>query len=327
MAEPRKNDDPTLQEGFSRKRARGRNRMTALFLAGLFAVSLWGTGCQMIPFASRMPHGPRAPELSREGVSAFEREDYAAAADKFVQAIKEDENDLLSRRYYAEILWKEEKKNESIRLLSDAAGREGSDDEKAAICESLAEKLLETDQTASALHYADKVVALAPRRHEGWELRAMLNQRVGKKEDALADYHRALQLAPNDKELIKNLALFESELGDDRAALAVWEDLGRLYPGQSEPAEILCGKAEVCRRLGRGRQAADCYQAAIAQEPENSELYRALVDVHLENQDPEQARLVAEQAAERFPDSRDALALPARVEEIAARSTAGSGMK
>ena len=305
-----------------------RKFLKSLFLNGLAAAFLFPCfGCQLIPLAHRTHSGSQAPKLSREGVAAFEQEDYDTAAEKFVQAIKEDENNLLSRRYYAEILWRKGKKSESIRVLSDAAGREGSDEEKAAICESLTEKFLETDQVASALHYADKVVALAPRRHEGWELRAMLNQRVGKKEDALADYHRALQLAPNDKELIKNLALFETELGDDRAALAVWEDLDRLYPGQSEPAEILCGKAEVCRRLGRGRQAADCYQAAISQEPENLELYRTLAEIHLENQNPEQARQVAAQAAERFPENRDALALPTRIEEIAAHGPLGGGLK
>ncbi|MGI5831499.1 MAG: tetratricopeptide repeat protein [Thermoguttaceae bacterium] len=283
-------------------------------------------GCQALPFHSRDTKDVRAPELSREGVSAFERGEYDLAARNFVQAIKSDENDILSRRYYGEILWREGKKNEAFRVLTDAAGRAGSDEEKAAVCESLAEKFLEVDQAATALHYADKVVEVTPRRHEGWELRAMVCEQIGKEDEALADYHRALRLAPNDRELLKKLALFESRQGDDRAALVAWEELGRTYPGQSEPAEVLCGKAEACRRLGRGREAADFYAAAIKQKPDNPALYQALAEVRLENRDTEGAREIAAQAAERFPDSREALTLPVRVEEIAAR-TAAQGVK
>ena len=282
-------------------------------------------GCQGIPpFHSRGSKDSRRPELGREGVAAFERGEYDLAAEKFVQAIKSDENDLLSRRYYGEILWRNGKKNDAVHVLTDAAGREGTPEERAAICESLAEKFLESDQAASALHYADKMIELTPRRYKGWQLRAMVCQEIGKKDEALADYHRALRLAPNDKNLIRSLAVLEGELGDDRAALAVWEELGRLYPSRSQPVEVLLGKAEACRHLGRGRQAADCYTAAIEQNPDDPDLYRTLADIYLENRDTESARAIAARAAERFPDSRDMAALPARVDEIAAREgTAG----
>ncbi len=301
--------------------SRWQRVLAGLFLGGLCLCF----GCQGLPpFQSRSSKDARRPELSREGVAAFEREEYDLAVEKFAQAVKSDENDLLSRRYYAEILWRRGKKNESLHVLTEAAGREGSPEEKAAVCESLAEKFLQADQAAAALHYADKVIELTPRRHKGWQLRAMVCQQIGKKDEALTDYHRALQLAPNDKDLIKSLAILESERGDDRAALAVWEELGRFYPGQSQPAEVLCGKAEACRRLGRLRQAADCYAAAIEQNPDNAALYRALAEVHLENHDAASARQVAARAAERFPDSRDMASLPARVEEVAAGSRAGA---
>ncbi len=300
----------------NRLRKRWGRALTGLLLGG----TLFLLGCQGIfPFHGRASKDDRRPELAREGVAAFEEGNDALAAEKFAQAIKCDENDLLSRRYYGEILWRNGKKNEAVHVLSDAAGRDGSPEERAAVCESLAEKFLESDQAASALHYADKMIELAPRRHKGWQLRAMVYQEIGKKEDALTDYHRALRLAPGDKDLIRSLAILEGELGDDRAALAVWEDLGRLYPSRDQPLEVLLGKAQACRHLGRGRQAADCYAAAIERSPDDPTLYRNLADVYLENRDVESARAVAERAAQRFPDSRDMAALTARVDEVAAR--------
>ncbi|MBO7725478.1 MAG: tetratricopeptide repeat protein [Thermoguttaceae bacterium] len=280
-------------------------------------------GCQgILPFRGMSRKDNRRPELGREGVAAFEEGKYDLAAEKFAQAMKSDENDLLSRRYYGEILWRDGKKNEAIHVLSDAAGRDGSPEERAAICESLAEKFLESDQAASALHYADKMIELTPRRHKGWQLRAMVCQEIGKKDEALTDYHRALQLAPGDKDLIRSLAVLEGELGDDRAALAVWEELGRLYPSRDQPLDVLLGKAEACRHLGRGLQAADCYAAAIERNPDDPALYRILAELHLENHNADAAREVAALAAERFPGSRDMSDLPARVDQIAAREGA-----
>ena len=303
---------------------RNENRLRKRWSRALTGLLLWGTlfllGCQVgFPFRGRASKDDRHPELAREGVAAFEEGNDALAAEKFVQAIKSDENDLMSRRYYGEILWRGGKKNEAIHVLSDAAGRDGSPEERAAICESLAEKFLESDQTASALHYADKMIELAPRRYKGWQLRAMVYREIGKKDEALADYHRALRLAPGDKDLIRSLAILEGELGDDRAALAVWEDLARRYPSRDQPLEVLLGKAQACRRLGRGRQAADCYAAAIERNPDDPALYRNLADVYLENRDIESARAIAARAAQQFPDSSDMVALPARVAEGAAR--------
>ena len=244
-------------------------------------------GCTGAPFGKNAGREARGLELSREGVSAFEREEYDKASEKFIQAIKNNENDLNSRRYYAEILWREGKQNDAFRCLTDAASREGTEEEKSAIAESLAEKYLEIDQPTAALHYAEKVIDLAPRQHEGWELRAMISQKIGKNDDARADYHRALQLAPNDRDLLRNLALFESEQGDDRAALAVWEELGRFYTDRGEPADVLLGKAEACRSLGRIEDAEDYCEAALKQDPKNSVLSRLLAEIRADQYEPE----------------------------------------
>lgn len=259
---------------------RSRKAFLTLFLTGLCTAA----GCHLAPFGGGNARESQGLELNREGITAFEREDFDTASDKFAQAIRINENDLNSRRYYAEILWRKGKQNEAVQCLADAAVRDGTDEEKLAVSESLAEKFLEANQPTAAVYYAEKVIDLAPKRHEGWELRAMVYQRIGKQEEALANYHRALQLAPNDRELIRKLALFQSELGNENAALAAWEELGRFYPDHSEPADVLRGKADVCRRLGRVREAADYYAAAAKQEPENPEYRRLLAEMEQETQ-------------------------------------------
>lgn len=280
-------------------------------------------GCHIVPFRNHVGKESQALILNREGIAAFERDQWDEASTKFTQAIKNDENDLNSRRYYAEILWLEGNRNEALRFLTDAATRDGSDEEKIEIYESLSEKFLTIDQPQAALNYADKVIDLAPKRHEGWELRGTVHRRIGKSEEASADYHKALHLAPNDQELLRRLATFESEIGDDQRALAVWEELGRFYPDHSEPVDVLCGKALACRKMGRKREAADYYAAAVKRDPEDSRLYALLAETHLENNDAAAAQTVAAQAADRFPSDPAARTLKRRVEEIGMADQAG----
>lgn len=254
-----------------------------LRLAGVaLALVPFFVGCRGVPFHKGTGKDSQALILNREGVAALEGGQLDEASRKFAQAIKKDENDLSSRRYYAEILWRKGSRDEALRCLADAADRDGPDDEKAAIYESLAEKFLEMRQPTAALNYANKVVDLAPRRHEGWELCGMVLQEVGKNEEALAAYHRALVLAPNDRRLLRNLAVFEGDLGDHQRALAAWEELGRFYPDHSEPADVLCGKALACRGLGRDRQAAEYYATATGREPDDPRVYAYLADAYLE---------------------------------------------
>ncbi len=283
----------------------------------LLATLLTLTGCHLVPFNRQNGRESHALVLNREGIAAFERENLPEAEEKFAQAIKNDENDLKSRRYYAETLWRQGKKKEALHYLVDASTREGSEEEKGEIYLSLGEKFLEMNQTTVAANYANKVININAKRHEGWELRGEIFRRLGKSEEALADYHRALCLAPGDQTLLRSLATLEDETGDFDASLATWQELGRFYPDHGEPIDVLCGKALACRHLNRSREAADYYALAIDQDPENAHLYSLLAETYLESDDVENARIIASKATERFPSDPNFLSLRERVEKLA----------
>ena len=273
-------------------------------------------GCRVVPFHSMTARESQALTQSREGIAAFERGEFAAAEEQLAQAVKSDENDLAARRYYAETLWARGKKDEAFRTLVQAAQENGSSEETVAINRSLAEKLLQEGQPVSALNFSEKVIEFAPKRPEGWALRGNVYWQLGKTEDALADYHKALHYSPDDRDLLWQMAILENQAGLYDRSLSTWQRLGRLYPGNREPAEILCGKAFACRKMKRYQESAEFYTLAIEQKPEQVEYYALLADVYLENNDSESASQVAARVNSLFPASGETQELNRRIERL-----------
>lgn len=293
-------------------------RAAALSGFGLsLLLGLFGTfGCRAVPFYPMTPRQSQALTQSREGIAAFERGEYEEAEKRLDQAIKGDENDLNARRYYAETLWARGKKDEAFQTLVQVAREHGTPDEAAEVNRSLAEKLLHEGQPVSALNFAEKVIELAPNRADGWALRGNVFWQLGKTEDALADYHKALHYAPDDRDLLWQMAILENQAGLYDRSLATWQRLGRLYPGNREPAEILCGKAFACRKMKRYQESSEFYTLAIEQKPERVEYYALLADVYLENNDTVAAAEVVTRVNSLFPASGETRELNRRMEQL-----------
>lgn len=297
-------------------------RVTFVILG--FALTALGllTGCRGVPFNPVTARRSQALIQNREGIAAFEREEYELAEDKLEAAIKNNDDDLSSRRYYAETLWKQGKRNESLHALMEVAKRDGSPDEVLAINRSIAEKLLTVAQPMAALNYSETVIRLDPKRPEGWALRGNVNWQLGKTEEALADYHKALHFAPDDRDLLWQMAILESQAGLNDRSLATWEHLARCYTGNRQPAEILCGQGFACQKLGRIQEATEFYAAALRQKPEQIEIYSLLAELHLKNNDPVAADEVAARALALFPGNADIQTLAQRMKQV--RMTAES---
>lgn len=273
-------------------------------------------GCRAVPFRSSDTKQSQALILHREGIAAYERQEYELAEKKFAEAVETDKNDLNSQRYYAETLWERGKKEESLRHLSTLSQQEGSSEEIAAVNRSIAEKLLILGQPVTALRYAEKVIQLSPKRCEGWALRGNVYWQLGKTAEALADYHKAIHFAPENRDILWQLAILENQAGLYDRSLATWQYLGRLYPVNREPAEVLCGKGLACRKLRRYAEAAQWYESALRMKPEQVEIYSLLTEVYLESSNYESARRVAVQGGTLFPANTQLQELGRRVEQL-----------
>lgn len=304
-----------------------RIRLSRRIAAGGLAltVCLLLFGCRSVPFPSKSAKKSETLALNREGIAAFERNEYALAEEKFAQAVKNDESDPTSRRYYAETLWARGKKEESVRLLVEITKEGDSPDEMLAVNRSLAEKLLSAGQPVSALNYAEKAISLAPKRYEGWALRGNVYWQLGKMEEALADYHKALHFVPDDRDLLWQLALLEDQAGRYDRSLATWQRLGRLYPGNTEPVEVLCGKGLAYRRLKRFEESIRHYDSALAQKPDQIEIYPLLAEVYLDRDDLTGAAQVARRAEALFPANQQMKDFSARIERLRLAAQNGAG--
>jgi tetratricopeptide (TPR) repeat protein len=199
-------------------------------------------------------------EQGRQGIAALERGDLTKAEKQLEDAVKWNKNDINHRRYYAEALWQQGKHQEALQQLDEAVKRGGQNN--ASLHMSLAEKYLTLRQYPTAYQHADEAVRLAPQDSQSWALRARTRRlrathEAGYAEHTAAmfhqareDYLRAVSLAPNDRELLAELAAVQMSCGQPEQALATWLSVQSLYP-QGEPNEVLIGKTETLTMLRR----------------------------------------------------------------------------
>lgn len=265
-----------------------------------WSVVIFQAGCHLVPFTNKRDVAQKL-ELNRQGIAAFERQEYETAEKKFIEAAEQDNFDLTARRYYAETLWARGKKEEAVGLLAELSKIESPLDDSLAINQSLAEKLLEENQPVSALNYAERVVQTSPQSADGWALRAQVCHRLGKHEEAIDDYHHALHYDPDNRAYLRSLAELEGQVGRYESSLASWQRLERTYSGNSQPEEVLYGKAEICRRLKRYDESIRCYERILAEHPDRSALYSLLAETYLDRNDVSSAREVTRRAEHAFP--------------------------
>ena len=93
---------------------------------------------------------------------------------------------------------------------------------KAIAATSLAEVLFMTEQPVEGMHQLTRSIDLDPSNPLPFERRATVYRMLGRKEDAIADYGRAIELEPNSAALYMGRAVLLSETDNASAAI---EDL------------------------------------------------------------------------------------------------------
>lgn len=298
-----------VEKGFSRALLR-----TALFLllgSAMFA------GCRNAPFYRMTSKASQSLPLRREGIVAFERGDLDLAEARFQEALKLNDADVETNRYYGETLWLRGKRQEAMEVLRGAAGKHGAVDAETSLYLSLGEKSLELEDFDEASTWAKKVVDLSPKSVEGWELCGKVDRAFGNNEQALLDFQRAAHFSVDDRSLLFQIATLQNELGDFDSGLATWQCLERLYPTNHEPASVFAGKGEAYVGLGLYADAASAYEVAARYEP-NEPLYRArLAETSLFQGRYDEALATLDAAGSAFNDDPEYRRVRQRVEDVA----------
>ena len=243
-------------------------RLCAFPLFGLLL--LLAVGCQLHrmngAFATLSPRQIfDSGEHSRLGIAAMEQDKLTEAGKHLEHAVKLSKNDINHRRHYAEALWRQGKHQEALQQLEEAIKRGGQNN--ASLHISLAEKYLAIQEYDTAYHHADEAVRLDSQDYRSWALRGKTKRwqtthQAGYTEHMAAmlqqvrdDYLRAVSLAPNERELLTELATIQMSLGQPEQALATWLSVQSLYPQKGEPPEVLIGKTETLIALQRFEEA------------------------------------------------------------------------
>lgn len=245
-------------------------RSTALFIL----LSVLFLGCRNAPFYRMTSKASQSLPLRREGIVAYERGDLSLAEEKFAEALRLNESDVETNRYYGETLWKLGKREEALETLRNAVGKHGALDAETSLYISIGEKALELGDPNEALVYAERVVSQSPKDVAGWELHGRANRALGNTKEALLDLQRAWHFSLDDREILLEIAELQLELEDYDSSLATLQCLERLYPTNHEPAEVLAAKGRAYVGLGFYSEAETAYAIAVRYEPKSID-YRA----------------------------------------------------
>ena len=219
-------------------------------------------GCQLSrSFAPISPSQIYSSNQGQQGIAALEQGKLSEAEKQLENAVRYDKNDINHRRYYAEVLWQQGKHQEALHQLDEAIKRGGQNN--ASLHISLAEKNLALLEYTTAYQHADEAVRLDPHDYQSWALRGRAKrlqacQQAGYVEHTMAmlhqsreDYLRAVSLAPNNRQLLAELATVQMGCRQPEQALATWLTLRSLYPQGEEPNEVLIGMTETLMVLQR----------------------------------------------------------------------------
>ena len=227
----------------------------------IFAAAL-AAGCRLVQ--RRDPVPPEladARRLCNEGLSAVDRNDLVRAEGLLERAVKSCPLDVDARRHYADVLWKRGERMEAVGQIAEALKLSPGD---VGLAIDGGRMYMELGLLEDADRLAREAVRMAPRSAAAWHLRGQVAMARGQAEPALADYHRALALAPDDRQTLLDTAEAYRRLGRPQRALATLAILGEKYGPNQTPGDVLVLEGLAQEALGRTADAIDSYRRAIA---------------------------------------------------------------
>ena len=237
-------------------------RASATLASTAIIVAALGSGCRLMPRSGPVPQDLAvARRLSNEGLSAADRNDLVHAESLLERAVKSCPTDVDARRHYADVLWRRGEKMEAVTQISEALELSPGE---VALCLDGGRMYMELGLLDDADRLADEAVAVAPGSAAAWHLRGQVALARGRAEEALADFHRALAIAPDDRDTLLDTAEVYRRLGRPQRCLATLAILGETYGPNQTPPQVLTLEGIAQEALGRPLDALASYRQAVA---------------------------------------------------------------
>lgn len=224
-------------------------------------VAAFGSGCRFIPRGPVPQDLAVARRLSNEGLSAADRDDLAAAEQLLARAVKSCPSDIDARRHYADVLWRRGERMQAVTQIAEALRLAPGD---VALCLDGGRMYMDLGLLDDADRLAAEAIAAAPGSAEAWHLQGKVALARGRAEEALADFHRALAIAPDDRTILVDTAEVCLRLERPQRCLATLAILGETYGPNQTPADVLVLEGRAREAIGQPEEALASYRAAIA---------------------------------------------------------------
>jgi len=232
-------------------------------------------------------------KLCQEGIASIERGQWERAETLLAEAVTACPVDSEARRHYAEALWNRGHRQKAIQQLEEAAKLAEEDPNVHVL---LARRRLAIGEVELAQESAQHALDLDPNRPAAWAIRGHVQRAMGRPQEALADFHRALGLAPEDRTVQLEIARLHRQLNQPAKALAVLQNLANTWSPGEEPQEVLHLQGLAYAALGRYDEASSSFSAALARGQPTAEIFYQLADADLRAGRPVQAAGAAREA-------------------------------
>ncbi|MBX7166663.1 MAG: tetratricopeptide repeat protein [Pirellulales bacterium] len=264
-----------------------------LVALGLCLLSIMPGGCA---FTQRFGSAPKAivnsRQLSSQGISAIEREDWAEAETLLAEAVQTCDVDPQARRYYAQALWHRGATHEALAQMNEAL-RLSADDPKLLLA--VAEMQAALGQTEQALARVERSLDLDPHAAAGWALHGQMMQQAGLPRRALADYQKALGYEPQNRDVLLQIAEIYRQLNDPQQAMVNLHAYLDLYADGEEPQQALYLLGQSYAAMARYDDAAETLRLALRRGPPTGDILYQLADVEMRAGRPAAAQAIAQE--------------------------------
>lgn len=297
------------------------NRSFQVAFCWLLAGCSSAVGCRLRGLDGPVPHSlVLSRQLSQQGVSAMERGHWARAEELLAQAVKIFPQDAEARHHYAEALWQRHERSAALEQIEKAIHLAPDDPN---ILLQAAQMHIAMGQPVAAGKLIDRAIGADPDNAAVWALRGRSRFQSGEFREALADYHRALGLRPDDRHSLLEVAEVYRRLNRPQRALAALQTLSETYPPGEETPQVLYLTGLAYSATGRYVDAIDAFNQARSRERPTPDLLYWLADAQFKAGQPNEAQRTTAELLALAPTHAGGVALVERLEIARSNVTAG----
>ena len=257
-------------------------------------VALCISGCATLGRRATPPGAvAECRRLSQSGCEAHERGDLVQSEMLFRKAMETNPGDAEAPRNLAELKWRTGDREAAVQYM-ELAQQLAPHDPTLAVRSG--QMWLELGDGRRARRWANQVIGQNTASADAWFVRGRAYFIDGDFQQALSDLHQAVRLNPNDKDILKTIALIHHRLDQPQRCLAATQRLLDLYPHGDAAQDALYIEGVALEKLGRNRDAAESLAAAVEHGAPRADIFHALATAQWRIGDAEAARATARRA-------------------------------